>query len=61
MRIKILRLDQLNARSPYAVSRDFRSAILYKKGNRGETETYDYWGCILGRWYILVKRKPVKV
>jgi hypothetical protein len=61
MKIKILTLEQLNKRSLYAVGRDFKSAILYRKGKRGETETYDYWGAILGRWYILVRRKAVKL
>ena len=60
MKIRILRLDQLNKHSPYAVGRDFQNVVLHKKGRPSETETYDYWGAILGRWYILVRRKPVK-
>jgi len=26
-----------------------------------ETDLYDYWGSILGRWYILTRRKAVEL
>ena len=61
MRIRIRTLDQLNKQSPHRMGRTFDSVFLYRKGSSTQTDIYDYWGCILGRWYILTKRKAVEL
>ena len=61
MGIRILTLKQINKQSPRSMGRTFDSVYLFRKGSSTETDVYNYWGCILGRWYILVKRKAVEL
>jgi hypothetical protein len=61
MRIRILTLDQINKQSPHKLGRVFDSVFLFRKGSSTETHIYDYWGAVLGRWYILIKRKAVEI
>lgn len=54
-------LDQINKRSPHRMGRVFESVYLNSKDKTVEPELFDYWGSILGRWYILVKKRRAAI